>query len=96
MEMREIVKIIEENGLQLHGDIEHFVYLIEEQIREACNRELQWYYETGDEDVRAMGEAQIVLQAIKDTEPGIYDEMIDNALRLIHNALVNQYFKHLV
>jgi hypothetical protein len=36
MEMREIVKIIEENGLQLHGDIEHFVYLIEEYVREEC------------------------------------------------------------
>lgn len=39
------------------------------------------------EDVRAFNEAQIVLQAIKDTDPGVYDEMIDNALRLIHNAL---------
>ena len=39
------------------------------------------------EDVTVMGEAQIVLQVIKDTEPGVYDEMIDNVLRLISNAL---------
>lgn len=38
-------------------------------------------------DVKAMGEAQIVLQAIKDADPGTYDEMIDNALRLIAQAL---------
>lgn len=39
------------------------------------------------EDVKVLGEAQIVLQAIKDTDPGVYDEMIDNVLRLISNAL---------
>ena len=38
-------------------------------------------------DVEAMSEAQIVLQVIKDTDPGVYDEMIDNALRLIAKAL---------
>jgi hypothetical protein len=41
----------------------------------------------GYEDVKVLGEAQIVLQVIKDTDPGVYDEMIDNVLRLIHNAL---------
>jgi hypothetical protein len=39
------------------------------------------------EDVRVMNEAQIVLQVIKDTDPGVYDEMIDNVLRLISEAL---------
>jgi hypothetical protein len=43
--------------------------------------------EISDEDVRVFNEAQIVLQVIKDTDPGRYDEMIDNVLRLIHNAL---------
>lgn len=41
----------------------------------------------GYEDVKVLGEAQIVLQVIKDTDPGVYDEIIDNVLRLIHNAL---------
>lgn len=41
----------------------------------------------GYEDVKVLGEAQIVLQAIKDTDPGVYDEMIDNVLRLISEAL---------
>lgn len=43
--------------------------------------------EYSDEDVLVFGETQVVLQAIKDTEPGVYDEMIDNVLRLISNAL---------
>lgn len=41
----------------------------------------------GYEDVKVLGEAQVVLQAIKDTDPGVYDEMIDNVLRLISEAL---------
>ena len=44
MEMRDIVKLIEENGLQLHGDIEHFVYLVEEHIREQIKKETQRCY----------------------------------------------------
>ncbi len=65
MEMREIIKIIEENGLQLHGDIEHFVYLIEEKIsadeREACARLCHEVCPTLDgqliaEAIRARGE----------------------------------------
>ena len=46
-----------------------------------------WNEEKESADVKAMGEAQIVLEAIKQADPGVYDEMIDNALRLIHTAL---------
>lgn len=45
------------------------------------------YEESQSADVKAMNEAQIVLQTIKDFDPGVYDEMIDNALRLIADAL---------
>ena len=45
------------------------------------------YDESMSADVKAMNEAQVVLQAIKDTDPGVYDEMIDNVLRLIADAL---------
>ena len=45
------------------------------------------YEESQSADVKAMNEAQIVLQTIKDIDPGVYDEMIDNALRLIADAL---------
>ena len=33
---RELIKLIEENGLTLHGDIEHFDHLVAEREREAC------------------------------------------------------------
>ena len=31
-----VFKLIEENGLNLHGDIEHFAELIRQEEREAC------------------------------------------------------------
>lgn len=33
---RELIKLIEDNGLTLHGDIEHFAHLVAEREREAC------------------------------------------------------------
>ena len=33
---QELIKLIEENGLTLHGDIEFFAHLVAEREREAC------------------------------------------------------------
>lgn len=33
---KELIKLIEDNGLTLHGDIEFFAYLVAEREREAC------------------------------------------------------------
>jgi hypothetical protein len=35
-EAMNIFKLIEDNGLNLHGDIEHFAELVAQQEREAC------------------------------------------------------------
>lgn len=35
---RELIKLIEDNGLTLHGDIEYFAHLVAEREREACAR----------------------------------------------------------
>jgi len=41
-----VFKLIEENGLNLHGDIEHFAELIRQEEREACAMVAeQWPYE---------------------------------------------------
>lgn len=32
----EVIKLVEDNGLTLHGDIEHFAELIAQHEREAC------------------------------------------------------------
>lgn len=36
MTQDEIIKLIEDSGLTLHGDIEHFANLVAEHEREAC------------------------------------------------------------
>ena len=33
---KELIKLIEENGLTLHGDIEFFAHLVAERERKAC------------------------------------------------------------
>jgi hypothetical protein len=40
---RELIKLIEENGLTLHGDIEFFAHLVAEREREACARVCDWW-----------------------------------------------------
>jgi len=41
-----VFKLIEYNGLTLHGDIEHFAELIRQEEREACAMVAeQWPYE---------------------------------------------------
>ena len=36
MTQDEIIKLVEDNGLTLHGDIEHFAELVAQHEREAC------------------------------------------------------------
>jgi len=48
---------------------------------------MNWTEEKEHADVVALDKAKMVLQVIKDTDPGVYDEMIDAALALIDKAL---------
>ena len=36
MTNEEVIKLVEDNGLTLHGDIEHFAELVAQHEREAC------------------------------------------------------------
>lgn len=38
-------------------------------------------------DIEALEDAKFTLQSIKDADPGTYDEIIDESLRLIRKAL---------
>ncbi len=38
-----VFKLIEDNGLTLHGDIEHFAELIRQEEREACIEIIETY-----------------------------------------------------
>ena len=45
----ELIKLIEDNGIELHGDIEYFAELVRADEREACAEICDWiseYYET--------------------------------------------------
>jgi hypothetical protein len=59
MNKDEIIKLIEDNGLTLHGDIEHFAALVEAAEREACAKVCEdSVEEAGDElawQIRARG-----------------------------------------
>jgi hypothetical protein len=45
MTQDEIYKLIEDNGLTLHGDIEHFAALVEEHVRRTMNDEAKAHLE---------------------------------------------------
>ena len=55
----EIYKLIEANGLTLHGDIEHFAALVASAEREACAKEAEttFYSVQAAENIRARGQA---------------------------------------
>ena len=65
MNKDEIIKLIEGNGLTLHGDIEHFAALVEAAEREACVKAIEeqigWDMDdpesTAIEAIRARGQA---------------------------------------
>ena len=43
-------------------------------------------------DIDALQDAEITLQAIKEADPGTYDEIIDESLRLIQVAFSNSFY----
>ena len=53
----------------------------------ANKEDIEILYRTNSADLDALQDAKFTLEAIKETDPGIYDEMIDQSLRLIDEAL---------
>jgi hypothetical protein len=57
----EVIKLIENNGLTLHGDIEHFANLVAQHEREACAKvcddHFGWTPRMIGETIRARGQA---------------------------------------
>jgi hypothetical protein len=49
--------------------------------------DLDYLYETISADNEALEDAIFTLRIIKKTDPGVYDEMIDESIRLINKAL---------
>ena len=44
-------------------------------------------YKLNSADIEALQDAQYTLESIKETDPGTYDAIIDESLRLINKAL---------
>ena len=47
------------------------------------------------EDLEALQDAQYTLEAIRNADPGTYDEIINQSLKLIHKALNISYLSAL-
>ena len=50
-------------------------------------------FEVNSKDIEALTDAQFTLEAIRNADPGTYDEIIDESLRLIKNALNTSCFE---
>ncbi len=50
-------------------------------------QDIDLLYRVNSADLEALQDAQFTLEAIKNADPGTYDEMIDESLRLIGQAL---------
>lgn len=49
-------------------------------------------FEINKADIDALQDAEITLQSIKEADPGTYDELIDESLRLIQVALSHSFY----
>ena len=55
-------------------------------------KDIDLLFEANTADIEALEDAQITLQAIKEADPGTYDEIIDESLRLIKVAMNKSFF----
>ena len=56
------------------------------------NADIDLLFQVNSLDIEALTDAQFTLEAIKSADPGTYDEIIDQSLRLIKNALNTSCF----
>lgn len=57
------------------------------------NADIDLLFQVNSLDIEALTDAQFTLEAIKNADPGTYDEIIDQSLRLIKNALNTSCFE---
>jgi len=54
-------------------------------------KDIDLLYQVNSADLEALQDAQFTLESIKKADPGTYDEIIDESLRLINKALGISY-----
>lgn len=50
-------------------------------------KDIELLFKLNSSDIEALEDARFTLEAIKDADPGTYDEIINESLRLINKAL---------
>ena len=58
-----------------------------ERLMNKFQKDIDLLFKLNSADIEALEDARFTLDAIKEAESGVYDEMIDESLRLIHKAL---------
>lgn len=59
---------------------------------DTTKKDIDLLFEANTADIEALQDAEITLQAIKEADPGTYDEIIDESLRLIKVAMNKSFF----
>lgn len=57
----------------------------------AIEADIELLWEVNSADIEALEDAKMTLNAIKEVEPGTFDEIIDSSLALINKALGMSY-----
>lgn len=55
-------------------------------------KDIDLLFKANTADIEALQDAEITLEAIKKADPGTYDEIIDESLRLIQVALSTSFY----
>ena len=50
-------------------------------------KDIDLLFAVNSADIEALEDAKITLESIKEADPGVYDEIIDESLKLIQKAL---------
>lgn len=57
----------------------------------SIKEDIDLLYKVNSADIEALEDAKITLKVIRDTDPGVYDNIIDESLALINKALGMSY-----
>ena len=87
------------NSLEYHGQHDPLDKDLANALRERLSQlepdykpDFDLLFEANSADIEALQDAQFTLEAIKNADPGTYDEIIDASLRLIKVALSRSVF----
>ena len=92
-----VFKLIEDNGLNLHGDIEHFAELVAQQEREACAKLCENFYRNGNWITKEEAAAAIRARGVVHASD-ISQERVDETAKRKHEwvGLTDEEIKEII